>query len=66
MSVRRKRRKDDAPLPATGAGLLRFYSEADSPGIKMSPRAVIVLSILLIGVVLGLQLVNAISRAFNL
>lgn len=66
MSVRRKRRKSDAPLPATGAGLLRFYSEADSPGIKMTPRVVIILSILLIGLVLGIQVLDAVSRAFNL
>lgn len=34
---RRTKSKDDAPMPATGAGLIRFYSESDSPGIKMGP-----------------------------
>ena len=29
-------------MPATGAGLLRFYSESDSPGIKIGPIPVMV------------------------
>ena len=35
MSHRKK--SSDNPMPATGAGLLRFYSESDSPGIKIGP-----------------------------
>jgi preprotein translocase subunit Sec61beta len=41
MSKRTKRRQE-APMPATGAGLLRFYSESDSPGIKIGPIPVMV------------------------
>lgn len=41
MSKRSKRQRD-APMPATGAGLLRFYSETDAPGIKIGPTAVMI------------------------
>jgi len=43
---RRKRRKE-APLPASSAGLLRFF-EDESLGIKIRPEAVLMLSLLLI------------------
>lgn len=33
-------RKKTAPLPASSAGLLRFY-EADTPGIKLRPEIVV-------------------------
>ncbi len=33
-------RKKAAPLPASSAGLLRFY-EADTPGIKLRPEVVV-------------------------
>ncbi|MFX0211074.1 MAG: preprotein translocase subunit Sec61beta [Candidatus Hodarchaeota archaeon] len=39
---KRTRRRREAPMPATGAGLLRFYSESDSPGIKIGPIPVMV------------------------
>jgi len=41
MSRRTKRRRE-APMPATGAGLLRFYSESDAPGVKIGPIAVMI------------------------
>ncbi|MFQ5979112.1 MAG: preprotein translocase subunit Sec61beta [Candidatus Heimdallarchaeota archaeon] len=54
MSRRKKgRSKSEAPMPATGAGLIRFYSEADSPGIKMGPTAVFIMTIGLIVVILA-------------
>ena len=37
MSVRKSKKRDDSPMPATGAGLIRFYSESDSPGLKIGP-----------------------------
>jgi len=39
---KRKRGRREAPMPATGAGLLRFYSESDAPGIKIGPIPVMV------------------------
>ena len=42
MSTKReKRRRDEAPMPAASAGLLRFFEE-DTPGVKLSPQLVIV------------------------
>ncbi len=50
MSQRRRKRRD-SPMPATGAGLIRFYSEADSPGIKLKPYHAIIGGILLVIIV---------------
>ena len=50
---KRGRTKSESPMPATGAGLIRFYSEADSPGIKMGPTTVFVLTIGLIVIILA-------------
>lgn len=49
MSGRRARR--EAPLPATAAGLLRFFEE-ESKGIKIRPEPVIAAGIALIIAVL--------------
>ena len=49
---RRKNSKDYSPMPATGAGLIRFYSESDSPGIKLGPIPVFVFSLLLMVVIM--------------
>lgn len=48
MARRKKSKSDNNPMPATGAGLIRFYSDADSPGIRMGPVAVVVFAIALI------------------
>ncbi len=45
MSSRRRRR--EAPLPASSAGLLRFF-EDETQGIKVKPELVVGLSIALI------------------
>ena len=34
-------------MPATGAGLLRFFEE-DTPGIRVRPEIVLILSVVLI------------------
>ena len=41
---RRKKSKDNNPMPAPGAGLIRFYSESDSPGLKLGPTPVFIFS----------------------
>ena len=52
---RRKKSKDNNPMPATGAGLIRFYSESDSPGIKLGPLPVFIFSI---GLIIIIMLAN--------
>ena len=50
MSGRReKRRRREAPMPAACAGLLRFFEE-ETPGIKVRPEVVLLLSVALIGI----------------
>jgi preprotein translocase subunit Sec61beta len=47
MSRRAKRRKDEAPMPAASAGLLRFF-EDETPGFKVRPEVVILMAVGLI------------------
>jgi len=47
LSKREKRRKDEAPMPAASAGLLRFFEE-DTPGVKLSPQLVVISGIALV------------------
>jgi preprotein translocase subunit Sec61beta len=49
LSAREKRRKREAPMPAASAGLLRFFEE-ETPGIKVRPEVVLMLSIGLIAI----------------
>lgn len=49
---RRKRR--EAPMPSSAAGLLRFFEE-ETKGFKISPKIVIILSFILIIMVLIFQ-----------
>jgi preprotein translocase subunit Sec61beta len=46
-SRRRRRRQQTAPMPAAGAGLLRFFEE-DTPGIRVRPEMVVILAVALI------------------
>jgi len=47
LTKREKRRRDEAPMPAASAGLLRFFEE-DTPGIKLSPQLVVISGISLV------------------
>jgi preprotein translocase subunit Sec61beta len=47
MSVRRKKKKEGARMPAQGAGLLRFFEE-DTRGVKVKPELAVVLAVALI------------------
>ncbi|MCH8908902.1 MAG: preprotein translocase subunit Sec61beta [Candidatus Heimdallarchaeota archaeon] len=53
MSSLRKQRskKENAPMPSTGAGLMRYFDE-DLPGFKIGPKAVAVVTSSLIFIVL--------------
>lgn len=48
-TAREKRRKREAPMPAASAGLLRFFEE-ETPGVKIRPEVVIMMSIGLVAV----------------
>ncbi len=63
MSKREKRRRDEAPMPAASAGLLRFFEE-DTPGVKLSPQLVIISGIVLVAMALlaiGMQRLGIIA-----
>jgi len=47
--AREKRRKREAPMPAASAGLLRFFEE-ETPGVKIRPEVVVMMSIGLVAV----------------
>ncbi len=47
MSSRRRRKREEAPLPAASAGLLRFFEE-ETEGLKIKPGAVVAAAITLI------------------
>lgn len=47
MSDRKKRRERKAPMPAQGAGLLRFFEE-ETEGVKVKPEILVVLTAVLI------------------
>ena len=47
MSVRKKKRKEGARMPAQGAVLLRFFEE-DTRGVKVKPELAVVLAVSLI------------------
>ncbi|MGD2066012.1 MAG: preprotein translocase subunit Sec61beta [Candidatus Bathyarchaeota archaeon] len=49
MSVRRKKQKDGARMPAQGAGLLRFFEE-DTRGVKVRPEIAVILGVALIAI----------------
>jgi preprotein translocase subunit Sec61beta len=47
MSKREKRRERRSPMPAQGAGLLRFFEE-ETHGIKVRPELIVILAVSLI------------------
>jgi preprotein translocase subunit Sec61beta len=47
MSRREKRRESRGPMPAQGAGLLRFFEE-ETRGIKVRPELVVIFGVTLI------------------
>jgi preprotein translocase subunit Sec61beta len=42
-----KKKKDNAPMPAASAGLLRFFEE-ETEGVKIRPELLVVLAVALI------------------
>jgi preprotein translocase subunit Sec61beta len=58
LSVRKAKKKDESPMPATGAGLIRFYSESDSPGLKIGPYWTLAIAIAFVALILILNLLQ--------
>ncbi len=54
MSIRQKRSKNTAPMPSTGAGLMRYFDE-ELPGRKISARGALIYTAVLIAVVVFLK-----------
>ncbi len=52
MGKREKRRREEAPMPAASAGLLRFFEE-DTPGVKLSPQLVVISAMILVALALA-------------
>ena len=52
MSRRQRRSSESGAMPATGAGLIRFFEE-DTPGIKVGPYVVMIFAAVLIILVLA-------------
>ena len=53
-----KKDKNKAPMPASSAGLLRFF-EDETQGIKIRPEIVVVLTVALIMITVLLRLIIA-------
>ena len=43
----KRRRREEGPMPVSGAGLIRFFEE-DISGVRIRPELVVVVSILFI------------------
>lgn len=54
MPKSKKKRSSEGPMPAAGAGLIRFFADS-SEGVKLGPIIVLILSISLLIVVLLAQ-----------
>lgn len=50
-------KKDNAPMPASSAGLLTFFNE-ETEGVKIRPEVVLIGSIVLIAVSIVLNVVH--------
>ena len=44
---KKRKKKGEGPMPSGGAGLIRFF-EDETPGIKIGPTMVVVLSSILV------------------
>lgn len=55
-----KKEKNKAPMPASSAGLLRFF-EDETHGIKIRPEIVVILSVVLVIVTVLLRTIIAVT-----
>lgn len=54
MKIMSRRKRKEAPIPSSAAGLLRFFEE-ETKGFKIPPIVIIILSFTLIAMILILQ-----------
>lgn len=54
MNIMSRRKRKEAPIPSSAAGLLRFFEE-ETKGFKIPPIVIIILSFTLIAAILILQ-----------
>lgn len=54
MKIMSRRKRKEAPIPSSAAGLLRFFEE-ETKGFKIPPIVIIILSFTLIAIILILQ-----------
>ena len=55
---KKRKKKGDGPMPSGGAGLIRFF-EDETPGIKVGPTMVVILSAILVIVTVVAHLIGA-------
>ena len=55
---KKRKKKGEGPMPSGGAGLIRFF-EDETPGIKIGPTMVVIISAIMI-------VVTVIAHVFNL
>ncbi len=55
---KKRKKKGEGPMPSGGAGLIRFF-EDETPGIKIGPTMVVVLSSILIIITVVAHLIGA-------
>ncbi|MCX8191212.1 MAG: preprotein translocase subunit Sec61beta [Nitrososphaerales archaeon] len=53
-----KKRKREAPMPASSAGLLRFF-EDETKGVKVKPELVVITSVIIIIISILIRLLAA-------
>ena len=56
--LKKRKKKGEGPMPSGGAGLIRFF-EDETPGIKIGPTMVVIISAIMI-------VVTVIAHVFNL
>lgn len=52
---KRRKKKGEGPMPSGGAGLIRFF-EDETPGIKVGPTLVMIITALLIVAVVAVHI----------
>ncbi len=55
---KKRKKKGEGPMPSGGAGLIRFF-EDETPGIKVGPTMVVILSAMLIIITVVAHLIGA-------
>ncbi|MHA1575782.1 MAG: preprotein translocase subunit Sec61beta [Candidatus Thorarchaeota archaeon] len=55
---KKRKKKGEGPMPSGGAGLIRFF-EDETPGIKIGPTMVVIISAIMI-------VVTVVAHVFNL